>query len=353
MNFQDIPDRTTGLGVASQNGYLWFGWAHSLERMVGTNIDDMLNFKRGYDGFPSDRTGYIHSIVSAAGWLFFVVNAAEIDQSGSAADYSRGLANYSSVIAWNGMGFHEVFRSFYPGQQIYNIAWQSNPGTRGRLWININSDLVYIDFPRYAANPLKDDRINYQHEGVIVTSTYDAHDQNLYKVLGLLRVFVQSGTVEVDYQTNADVGTSTWTVLGTASTSPVSDLPLNLGGVFQIRFRFRLQIPASTSPTIPTVLTGWQISGRVMPLKKYQWLGTFRADSDGTTYTDEPDHDPNTLYSQLQTWAEQQTKLTLRSSNPSADNKTVTVSLPSKSVDWIDTGENKWGGRISFAMLQV
>ncbi len=335
MGFSDAPDKTTGRGVGAQNNYLWFGWAHSIERMIGSSVDDMLNFKRGYDGLPSDRVGFVNSIASGVGWLFFAIN---------------GGGGYSSVIAWNGMGFHEVFRTWETGQRIYDIYWQANPETRGRLWINVGGDLVYIDFPLYAANPLKDTSINYQHEGVLVTSTYDGHDQNLYKVLALLRTFLDAGSVEIDYQTNANVGTSTWTVLGTASTTPVTDTNLNLGEIFKIRFRFRLQVTASRTPAI---LSGWQISGRLMQLKRYQWLFTVRADSDATTFTDEPDHNPDTVYSQLQTWATNQTKLTLRSANQSADNKTVTVSLPSKSVDWVDTGENKWGGRITIAALQV
>jgi hypothetical protein len=334
-NFADIPDPTTGLGVGTQNGQLWWGWAHSLERQTGSSVDDMLNFKRGYDGIPLDRVGYISCIVSAVGWLFFVIDG--------------GTSNYSSIVGWNGMGFHEIFRGWAAGVRIRNAVWQGCPETRNRLWFDVGGDMAFIEFPR-AANPLKGTAINYQHEGVLITSTYDAHDQNLYKILGLLRVFSESGSVEIDYQTNANVGTTTWTALATASTQPVSDITLNLGEILQIRFRLRLQVTASQSPTI---LTGWQLSGRQMPLAKYQFLGTFKTDSDQTTFTDEPDHDPNTLFSQIKAWAEAQTKLTLRTQTSSSDTLVVTVSMPSKSVDWIDSGESKWGGRISCAILQT
>lgn len=339
-NFGDVIDSSTGLGVGAQNNYMWFGWGHSVVRMAGGTFDDMLNFKRGFDGIPADRRGVISCIVSAIGWLFFVVDG--------------GTSNYSSIICWNGMGWHEIFRGWATGVRIRNAAWQSNLDSRGRLWFDIGGDMAYIEFPKFAANPLKDTTINYQHEGVIITSTYDAHDQNLYKVLGLLRVFSESGSVEIDYQTNANVGTNTWTVLGTASTQPVTDIDVNLGEIFQIRFRFRLQVTASRTPA---VLTGWQLSGRVMALDKYQYLCTFRADSDAETKGDENDHDPNALYDQLVTWAARQTKLTLRSSIKSVDNagsgRIVTVSLPAKSVDSLDTEENKWTGRIQIAMLEV
>jgi hypothetical protein len=336
-NFSNVPDITTGIGVGAQNSALWFGWAHSLVRQIGTSVDDMLNFKRGYDGMPDDRKGYCSCVLSAVGWLFFV--------------FDGGTSNYSSIIAWNGMGFHEIFRGWAAGVRIRNAFWQGNVNARGRLWFDVGGDLVYIEFPQYAANPLNDSTINYVPEGVIVTATYDAHDQNLYKILSLLRVFNEGGGgIEVDYQTNANIDLNVWTVLGTATSFSVHDLDLNLGEVFRVRVRFRLQ--TQQTRTAP-VLTGWQLSGRMMPLDKYQFLGTFKTDSDQTTFTDEPDHNPNTLYSQLQTWARTQTKLTLRSATQSSDSKIVTVSLPSKSVDWIDSGENKWGGRITAAILET
>jgi hypothetical protein len=336
MQFSDIPDPTTGLAIGTQNGTLWWGWAHSVVRQIGNNVDDMLNFKKGYDGVDEARKGYVSCIVSALGWLFFVIDG--------------GTTGISSILVYNGMGWHEVFRGWGVGVRIRNAVWQPNFGTRGRLWFDAAGDLMFMDFPLLAANPLKDTLFCYHHEGVCFSATYDAHDQNLYKVLSHLRVFTERGSVEVDYQTNANVGTGTWTVLDTADTQPAEDLTLSLGGVFQVRFRFRLQATASTTPAI---LTGWQLSGRMMQLSRYQYLGTFKTDSDATTFTDEPDHDPNTLFTQLQTWAERQTRLTLRTAGQSSDQKHVTVSMPSKSVDWIDSGENKWGGRISIAILEV
>ena len=336
--FSDIPDTRNGTGAATQGNYLWWGWSHSIERMIGSSVDDMLSFKRGYDGLPANRKGVITSIVSAVGWLFFVVDGTD-------------NSTYSSIIAYNGMGWHEVFRSWTGTAnsiRIRNAAWQPCLDGRGRLWFDVGGEIAYIEFPLSTANPLLDTGINYAPEGVLTTSTYDNHDQQLYKIIANLRVFVQQGSVEVDYQTNADVGTNTWTVLGTAATSPVTDLPINVGGVFQIRFRFRLQVTATRTPT---VLNGWQLTGRMMQPSKYQYMCNFRAETDADTKTSEVDHNPSTVYTQLQTWAVQQTKLTMRTLSQSSDNKTVTVSLPSKSVDWVD--ETAWGGRISIAVLEV
>jgi hypothetical protein len=333
-NFDDVPDRHTGAGVAAKDNMLWFGWAHSVLRMQGASITDMMNWKLGYDGMGADKKGYISSIVSAVGWLFVAVNG--------------DADNYSTILVWNGYGWHEVYKTWKKGAKILNMYWQPNPETRGRLWFDVDGDMAYMEYPRLSANPTKDSGINYHHEGVCVTATYDARDPNLYKVMSDLRVYVDQGACEVDYQTNSNVGTGTWTALGTASTSPVTDLTLDLGGVLKIRFRLRLQISATDTPCI---LDGWQLSGRMMPPERYQWVCTFSANSEADTYNDEPDDNPSTVYSQLQTWAINQTKLTLRSTSQSADDKVVTCSLPTKSVDWVD-GSN-WGGRISVALLET
>jgi len=93
-------------------------------------------------------------------------------------------------------------------------------------------------------------------------------------------------------------------------------------------------------------MIGWATEGRMMPAMKYQYIATFAADT-----SDEEDYDWNTAYAWIQTCAEQQTKLTMYSLNASSDSKVVTVTYPAKSVDWID--ESSWGGRVSFAMLEV
>lgn len=333
-NFADIPDTRTGIAAATQGNYLWWSWAHSVERMIGSSVDDMLNYKRGFDGLPPVQRGVVSSIVSVSGWLFVAVDG--------------GANNFSTILVYNGMGWHEIYRGWAAGVRIRNLAWQPCPEARGRLWFDVNGDIACMEFPLWAANPLHDSNQDYTPEAVLTTASYDNHDQQLYKVIANLRVFLEYGTVEVDYQINSNVGTGTWTVLGTASTTPVTDLAVNLGGVFKIRFRFRLTM---ANTRFPTILNGWQLTGRMMQPSKYQYVCTFQASTDGETKTSETDHDPNTLYTQLQTWAVRQTKLTMRALSYSADNKAVTISLPSKSVDNID--EDQWSGRISLAILEI
>lgn len=341
-NFSDIPDINNGGAVADDNTYLWFTWGHSAERMLGSNITDMLNWRAGYDGLPDNRRGIIREIVSAVGWMFFVVDG--------------GASNYSSVIMWNGFGWHELFRGHEVGVRIRGAAWQQCPETNPILWVDINGEMIYFEFPKNGSVPVRDTALSYVHEGVFITPTIDAGSIETYKIIKSIKIFqdaillagVDAQPVRVDYQINQNVDTTSWTYLGEADASPFEELLLNLGGVTRIRFRFRI---LSDAYRTPGVVTGYSVSGREMPLAKYQYVGSYVASTDMDTRQGEPDVSSNTTYAWLQACAIAQTKLTLRTLQASSDSKIVTVSLPVKVADWVD--EENWGGRISFAILET
>lgn len=336
-NFESIADPGNGLAVSNDNTYLWWTWGHSAERMLGKNITDMLNWRAGYEGLPANRRGVITQIVSAIGWMFFVVDG--------------GATNFSSVIYWNGYGWHELFRGHELGVRIRGAVWQSCPGTNPRLWMDVNGELMHIIFPLNTAVPVRDVTLAYAPEGVFISSTIDSGSIETYKIFKSIRIFqntVVAQKIYVDYQINENVETELWVHLGIADTVPFEEMTMNLGAVTRLRFRLRLY--AGTYRTSP-LLVGWAISGREMPLPKYQYVGTYVASTDQDTKQGEPDVSSETTYAWLQAAAINQTKLTLRTLNTSSDSKTVTVSLPVKSVDWVD--ESSWGGRLQFSILEV
>jgi len=335
-NFADVPDRNNGAAVGADDKYMWWSWGHSVVRTMGDQDTDMLNWRQGYEGLATDRRGVITSIVSAIGWMFFAVDG--------------GTNNYSSILMWNGYGWHEIFRSWATNVRIRNLYWQACFGTKPRLWFDVGGDIAYMTFPEYAANPLKDTSMNYHHEGVLVTSTIDAGSDLYYKVIKGVKLYLETArTVEVDYQINADCGTNTWTPYGTAATAPITNIVSEIGEVYQIRFRFRLQTLTATAPAI---MNGWQVEGRQIQPKKYQYICTFVASSaEPQDLEGNPDTSADTLYAWLQECAEQQTKLTMRTLTTSSDNKIVTVSLPAKTMDYVN--DEGWGGTISAAILEV
>ena len=335
-NFADVPSRDNGAAIGADDKYMWWSWGHSVVRTMGDQDTDMLNWRLGYEGLANDRRGVITCIVSAIGWMFFAVDG--------------GTSNYSSILMWNGYGWHEIFRGWAAGVRIRNLYWQSCFGTRPRLWFDVNGELAYMEFPEYAANPLKDTGLNYHHEAVLITSTIDGGSDLFYKVLKGVKMYLETAqTVEVDYQKNEYCGTNTWTSFGSGATSPISEIVSELGEVYQIRFRFRLQTPNSLSPCI---MNGWQTEGRQIQPKKYQYICTFVASSaEPQDLEGNPDTSADTLYSWLQSCAVNQTKLTMRTLTSSSDNKIVTVSLPSKTMDYVN--DEGWGGVMSVAILEV
>jgi hypothetical protein len=349
-NFSDLPDVNNGIAVAEDNTYLWWSWGHSVERMLGENVTDMLNWRPGYVGLPADRRGIVSKILSVIGWLFVVVDG--------------GDNNYSSVLCWSGFGWSEVLRGHKVGARINQIAWQQNQEGRPFLWIDYNGEFVYIRFPQNTSVPFRDTEQDYNYEGTLITPTIDLGSLETYKLIKSVRVFqtlpltqvvrytitgiTTASFIYIDYQKNEDVDSENWTNLGLADASPFEEVTMNIGGISRVRFRLRFN---SATTRTPPICNGFSLNGREMPPAKYQFVGSYIAGTEIETKQGDIDTSSNTTYAWIQAAAIAQTKLTLRTLSSSSDSKTVTVSLPVKVVDWID--ETEWGGRISFAAMET
>lgn len=349
-NFSDNPDANNGAAVTDDSTYLWWTWGHSVERMLGTNVTDMLGWRAGYMGMPKNRKGLITSMLAAIGWLFMTVDG--------------GTSNYSSIICWNGFGWHDLFIAPEVGLRIRSVAWIPCQEGRPQLYFEMNGELVYMEFPQNTSIPVRDTSQNFTPEGIMITPTIDAGSIETFKIIKSIRI-MQSNTVisdsptslspsdiYVDYQINANVDTNNWVYLGTVTTIPVSELIANLGEVYAIRFRIRLQ--TSNQSRNPAVIYGWAVSGREMPKTKYQFIGSFMAGTAMETLTNDDDVSSDITYLWLKTAATEQTKLTLRTLNLSSDSKVVTVGLPIKNVDSIDQEEtDQWSGSVQFALYET
>ncbi|MDD1679723.1 MAG: hypothetical protein LUO93_11145, partial [Methanomicrobiales archaeon] len=131
--------------------------------------------------------------------------------------------------------------------------------------------------------------------------------------------------IAVDYQTDDATDATAWTNAGTASTSPQQSITVNVGDKKRIRFRWRLLTSVYTAPAklVATVVKAFARA----PVK-YFYNITFRCGHNQRTYTGLPDHDPDTLLNQLESWAESATPLTMRCVLERLDNKTVVVEPP-------------------------
>lgn len=313
-----IPTWENGIAAAVQNLYLYFSWSHSMERFYGTVLDDVGPWEDA--GLPTGRTGHVSAIVPVVGWLICAINAR------NAADLTTG---YSSVLVWNGAGWHEIWRGPQAAKAITSLFWEPIMGSFGRLWVGYDDDLIYMDFPLNTLNPTHDSTFKYNHEAHLITSWMDAGYAELPKYYREVSIRADNlganTTVAVDYQTDDASDSTAWTNAGTASTSPQQSVTINVGDKKRIRLRFRLLTSVHTTPAkvLATVL---KCFARTMV--KYQYNVTFRCGHNQRTYAGLPDHNPDTLLNQLESWAESATPLTMRCVLSRMDNKTVIVEPP-------------------------
>lgn len=336
------PYRSNGESSAVLNLYLYFTRANSVIQLLGTNAADIENYRIGYEQLSQVDQG-IGTLHSAEGWLFRSIDA--------------GSAGTSRILAWNGYGWHEVLHGYAVGARIRDMFWQPNEGGNSRFWANENGDLVYLQFPVGGSNPLKDSSCRFMHEGVFITPTLHLGEREFYKLYKDVQVISDNlsatSTISVDYQTDSNVGTTTWTALSTAlDASPFHTADLNLGATFQLRLRFRF---LSTNGTTPPILHSWTVNGNIIEPLKYQWSVICGVMTEGDDLQGNPDTNPDTLEAALVDWSLRRVKLTVSAQKTSLHSKVVVVEPVTVRLSDISTedGSSKWGGTLWFTLREA
>ena len=328
---KSAPDPTNCVAMTFLGSTLYYGWGHSMAYLLGSEVKDILNYRTSFEGVPEDRRGYVSAAITVLGWVIVAIDG--------------GTDNFSSVRVYNGVGWHEIFRTWKAGVRIRDLWYQANPETRGRLWMDVGGQPMYIDFPKYASNPTKDSTLTYQHEGVVTTGTYSVDKEQLYKLVHEIRVASEDlaftsdtsrAWIEVDYQMNGDVESSTWYPLATLVRSPFEQLTMDLGEVLLIRFRFRM---LSTVAITPAKILSFEVNGTIAQPEKYQYVCTFKVGTQQQTYDGQDDFAPSYLDQWIREAHTKRKKLLMRSSLIESDNKTVTISLAMPSYESIEDGD--------------
>lgn len=223
--------------IASQNLSLFFSFAHSVERLTGQQLDDIGPWRR--DGLPDDRRGVVSCILPVVAWNFWSIDA--------------GSSGFSSVLNFNQRGVGELFRAPEVGQRIRFLAWQPVVDDRPRLWVSCGTDLYFLEFPQDTLVPTRDAGFKYQHEAVVTYATMDTGAAELFKYFSTLSVTAENLSlttrVEVDYQTDKNIGTTNWRTVGKAITrSPSDKVEVGVGSKKKIRLRLRLITEDAETP---------------------------------------------------------------------------------------------------------
>ena len=244
------PSRTNGVMSISHGQFLYYSWLHSVVRVYGSSHDDIGDDYRGI-GLPDGREGEYADADTYLKLVFFAINA------------GTGSTQTSSVLVWDGMGWHETLRALRPSGRIRMVKVQTCPGTMNRLWTDMGGgDLVFQKLPLYKSSPRLAGGARYQHEGVIESASIDMGTASgLAKFIKELTVTVSDlntpgQEVYVDIQADDDVHTSTWTFVDVIRKSPESTVFLGLQNVRRFAYRLRLcsndnRIPIDVEGVVP------------------------------------------------------------------------------------------------------
>ena len=313
--------------VTEFGGDLLIGLNSALLQYSGSALADISpNLEQG---LPAGRNGRISGLQ--------VLNPSRLSVAIDAAN------GESSVLILQDGAWHEIFRAPQPGLRIQGLGLQECPGTRRRLWIDVDGVLVWIELPRDTESPLGDAGLSYQHETVMITGTVDMGAALLPKFLKQLTLWSanlgRGVQVNVDTQLDDEIGSARWRSGGAIYSSPLESLTLEAGPLHAIRIRLRLLTSQAASPPVvfASVLEGFART----PLK-YQWTLRVRLADLQADYAGGLDSNPDAFMAWLQQAARQAHKIQLRSIWQALDDKYVIVEPPALQREYIDG--TQWGG---------
>ena len=304
--FKTVRNNKSGRASCVQNVYLFFNMGNSLERYFDGTLDD-LGPNLG-EGLPPNRQGQVTALLSYPGRVLAAIDA--------------GDDGYSSVLAYNGAGWHEQYRA-PKGERIYALGYQPVPGgAPDRLWIRQGSDLVMIPFPSETFDPTQDDQYAFTHEGALVLSWMNAGLVDAWKYYRTIKTFAEGLAedetwLEADYRLDQD---ETWTPLDHEFTGvPMDEVKIGDHGVNGKRLQIRLRFNTTDQASTP-VLRAAILAAVVVTPPKFAFTFPYHIKDEGRDLRGELDTQAAiTVIRQLDEWAGTAKPLTMRCVNPLYD----------------------------------
>jgi hypothetical protein len=236
---EKTPDKANGVCAITHKQFIYYSWLHSLVRIYNSTHDDIGEDYRKI-GLPDGREGVF---ADADTYLSLLLCAIDAGEDGT-----------SSVLAWDGLGFHEIVRGRQVGDRVRMVKVQPCPDTRSIIWTNMGGDLVFQELPLKKASPRLDSGAHYMHEAVVESAAIDMGTASgLPKYINELVVSVnnlniQGREIYIDYQFDDDVHTNRWTFAGMVSKSPESVQFLGLENIRRFAYRLRIYCNDNSVP---------------------------------------------------------------------------------------------------------
>lgn len=306
-----VKEAVNGKASMTSNAYLYFNLRSGIERYVTGVMTDV-----GPDrdtGLPADRQGTVSALLGYPGRYFVAIDG--------------GLANYSSILEFNGIGYSEIYRAPVKGQRITSLSFQAIPGPGlDRLYFNQGQDIMWVPFPSNTLNPLYDPSFMYVWESTVESSYIYADMADAYKFFKSLKLYTEGLSddviVEADYMKDDE---STWTPLvGQFDSSPIQALNfIENYGVKGRRIKYRLRLQTSDCTKTPVIRSSVVESLTLIEVK-YSYTFTTRLMSGDVDLQGQPDQsEVEDKLDLLEEWAQSITPLYMRSTRRRFDKKTV------------------------------
>jgi len=325
-----IMSEKNGQAMVQHDVYLYFNMAGGMiERYYEQRLDDVGPNRE--EGLPRERQGEVSCLVPYPGRLYAAINA--------------GTKGYSSVLCYNGLGWHEIYRSNYFGKTITDLYIYSTPG-------NDVSDIMYISegtgiysIP-IAINPMK--QYDYQYFGYkekgdkpyIITGWFDFGYREINKYFH--SVIITSDCTndktptgfeyyyELYYQVDDD---KNWTMAGTSGAEPTIEFHLtDDNSLYGKRIRFKIIMYSNSGYENSPRLLALVAKGIVRLPVKRTWNITFLLEPMNDLNKRPLLDDKDDFYNLLMEWASSDrhsTPLIMRSKNVLYDNISVMIDPPS------------------------
>ena len=171
-----------GRAVMQYGVYLFFSLLDGVERYYNQRLDD-IGPNRDL-GFQHGRKGKVCDMLPYPGQVFM--------------SYDAEWSGYSSILTWNGIGYHELVRSPAPNMRIRNMWIQTTPDIDepDRLYFVYGPYIYYI---HVSINPLAQKDYKYTDYGYIMSAKINGGFAEIYKYWHEARVFLDKYAEDRQY----------------------------------------------------------------------------------------------------------------------------------------------------------
>lgn len=327
--FATVSDDNNGRANLQRGHYLYLSMLNGIERYYEGRLDD-IGMNRD-QGLPNDRNGHVSHMLAYPGRMY------------AAVDHQTG---YSSVMVYNDIGWHEIYRSPMAAR-IYSMSVQVIDGdVCDRLWIAHEGGFTWIPI---AIDPRKQSDYQYNSSGEVVSSWISGNFKEIKKYFSSIVVYSEGLStgqyVKIGYQ--LDNEDNDWQVIETdINESPTKELAFPDHNTAGKRIRIKVMLFTSDPLKSPRI-KGITIKPVTrLPMKK-AWSLSYRIDDNifdlqGVQST----LGAYDLQTQIENWADSDstpTPLLMHAPHTLLDNKYVFIEPDSLSpITWVldDSGKD-------------